>query len=215
MHISSVTTSRKHIKLDFAMLLLTDCMTLLNLHFHASTISAEKLLMIDITSLHEACEKRDITAIGSLRSRRNVAHAFKRPGLLPSLHHFLSTKNLYADVVQWVVASKSSRRKNRNLCGTVLGSSIRKHARVNLTYSRPNPTLSLSISHPSCCLTPRWSCAHVSCLLVVALEVLPISSLHRLEFPSCVTCVLPYRAEATLASTCITITHLLHQVRAH
>lgn len=64
----------------FPLILLTESMSLFNLLIHTSTVSTEKRLMINITTLRQAYERRDITDIGWLRSGGNVAYALMNPG---------------------------------------------------------------------------------------------------------------------------------------
>lgn len=72
----------------FALILLTDGMSLCNLLIHTSTVSTEKRLMIDISDLREALEHKAITEIGWARSLHNGADAMNTPGNCASLDSF-------------------------------------------------------------------------------------------------------------------------------
>lgn len=90
------------------LVLLTDSMSLLNLLIHKTTISKDKRLMIDITDFRQAYDRRDITDIGWLRSGKNIAEAFTKPGSCLTLDAYLATAILELDVAQWMVRSPRS-----------------------------------------------------------------------------------------------------------
>lgn len=61
--------------------------------------------MIDIAGARQAYERRQISKIGWIRSRNNLADAFTKPKRCPSLESYLHDGHLQVDVVQCVNSS--------------------------------------------------------------------------------------------------------------
>lgn len=107
-----------------------------------STVTTEKMLMVEIGVIPEAYEQRKICEIGWIRSGDNLADAFTKIKKCPSLDQFISAGKTQADVIQWVnqtVEDSDGARHGRTVSKTEFPTNLKVASPVPNFPSRSPP----------------------------------------------------------------------------